>query len=347
MRREGVLYPVSGPLSFGNGHFPVPSAFAEPASCEFVPPPNRLRPANVSRMLSNLARTRAPRLIVLSAEHFSSRLLRPGIERLAEAVAPLSTRILFYVRRQDELAVSAHSTFLSCGGRHRFDPAEISLEMRYFNHLTVADDWAAVFGRENVELRSFDRLEHGIEADFLEALDIEGSGGFAPVEPANRQISLQEAAILYALNQHLADGQEAAVTSDGFESFQRSQMLRQHVLGIAKQELTARTSLRTLLTPELRATIMTTFAESNRRLAAKYGVQIPDDIPPPSTIPNAELDPTDLLACVLARSGHEILDLEQRLAAMKARTLEGRIETAKRAVKRCLHMARTSFASGD
>ena len=124
-------------------------------------------------------------------------------------------------------------------------------------------------------------------------------------------------------------------------------MLRQHVLGIAKQELTARTSLRTLLTPELRATIMTTFAESNRRLAAKYGVQIPDDIPPPSTIPNAELDPTDLLACVLARSGHEILDLEQRLAAMKARTLEGRIETAKRAVKRCLHMARTSFASGD
>ena len=335
MRRHGVLYPLSGPLNLDNGHFPVATAFVDPAHREFVPPRYWLRPADVSAALSDLVRTQAPKLILLSAEHFSSRLLRPGIERLAEAIGPISTKVLFYVRRQDELALSAQSTGLRCGSRNWLDLAKISPEVRYFNYLTVADDWAAVFGRENLELRSFDDVARGIEADFLSAIGVGGRETLAVVERRNQRISLQEAAVLHSLNRYLPDRDETVGTGR-FDDYHKAHLLRERVLGIARQELAARTPLASLLTPDLRRSIMSAFAESNRELAAKYGVEIPDDIPPPAAIPNAELDRADLLACVLARTGREILTLDEQLAALRARTLKGRLRTAKENVKRYL-----------
>lgn len=338
MRRYGVLYPLSGPLNLDNGHFPVASAFVDPAQREFVPPRYWLRPDDVSAALADLVRTRAPKLILLSAEHFSSRVLRPGIERLAEAIGPMSTKVLLYVRRQDELALSAQSTGLRCGGRSWLDPARISPKARYFNYLTVADDWAAVFGRENLELRSFDGLAHGIEADFLAAIGAGRREAAAPVARRNPRISLQEATVLHSLNQHLPDHQDAARTG-AYDDFHAACMLRERVLGIARQELAARTPLASLLTPDLRRSIMSAFAESNRELAAKYGVEIPDDIPPPAAIPNAELDKADLLACALAGAGREILNLDEQLSALRARTLKGRLRTAKENVKHYLRRA--------
>jgi hypothetical protein len=338
MRRYGVLYPLSGPLNLDNGHFPVATAFVDPAQREFVPPRHWLRPADVSAALSDLVRTQAPKLILLSAEHFSSRLLRPGIERLAEAIGPISTKVLFYVRRQDELALSAQSTGLRCGSRHWLDAAKISPEVRYFNYLTIADDWAAVFGRENLELRSFDDVARGIEADFLSAIGVSREEAAAPVERRNPRISLQEAAVLHALNQHLPDHRDAARTG-AYDDFHAAYMLRERILGIARQEPAARTPLASLLTPDLRRSIMSAFAESNRELAAKYGVEIPDDIPPPTAIPNAELDRADLLAGVLARAGREILSLDEQLSALRARTLRGRLRTAKESLRRYLRTA--------
>jgi hypothetical protein len=95
--------------------------------------------------------------------------------------------------------------------------------------LTVADDWAAVFGRENLELRSFDGLAHGIEADFLAAIGAGSRDKLAPVERRNQRISLQEAAVLHSLNRHLPDRNDAVGTGR-FAEFHKAHLLRERIL---------------------------------------------------------------------------------------------------------------------
>jgi hypothetical protein len=238
------------------------------------------------------------------------------------------------------LAVSSFSSALRSGVRWWLTADRVSLDRRYYNHLTVADDWADVFGRESMKLRAFDKLRDGIEQDFLSAIGVESANGFRPVKPRKAKISLEEAKLLHALNRHIPNWADAVSDIDP-EGFYKAQRLRERLLLITGQELTEKTSLDVVLPPAVRESIRSLFAASNRALAERYGVEIPDgvvclDAPPPSMSEAESADQTDILVRVLARSGYEILDLEQRVAALKARTLKGRARTAKAALKRLL-----------
>lgn len=337
MERYGILYPVSGPLSLNDGHFPVVSAFLEPEKCAFVPPAKRLTPAAVSEALTDLCRKRQPRLVVLSAEHFSSRLEKPSIRSLAQAIPLPRTRIMFYVRRQSDLAVSSFSSALRSGVRWWLTADRVAPGNRFFNHLAVADDWADIFGPANVELRAFDRLRAGIEQDFLSAIGVDPTSDFQPVKPRKEKISLEEARLLHALNRHIPNWLDA-VSNNEPESFYKAQRLRERVLLLSGQELTQRTALDVLLPPAVRDSIRSRFADVNRELAERYGVEIPDgNVRPNETAADiAPDDQVDLFARVLARCGYDVLDLEQRVAALEARTLKGRARAAKAAAKRLL-----------
>lgn len=340
MDRYGILYPVSGPLSLNDGHFPVVSAFLEPEKCAFVPPAKRLAPADVSEALADLCRGKKPRLVVLSAEHFSSRLEKPSIRSLASAIPLPRTRILFYVRRQSDLAVSSFSSALRSGVRWWLTADRVSPDNRFFNHLAVADDWADVFGRANIELRAFDKLRGGVEQDFLSAVGVDPATGFQPVKPRKEKISLEEARLLHALNRHIPNWVDA-VANDDPESFYKAQRLRERVLLMTGRELTDRTGLDVLLPRAVRDSIGLRFAGINRELAERYGVEIPDGaVRPDETAADiAADDQVDLFARVLARFGYDVLDLEQRIAALEARTFRGRARAAKAAVKRILGRA--------
>lgn len=335
MARYGILYPTAPPLFMDIGHFPCVTAFIAPENCEFVPPRYRLSASDVVAALGR-ARARRPRLIVISAEHFSSRLKRPDILRLAQALAEYDTSILYYARRQDDLAVSSFSTSLCAGSRGWFDPSRVKPDSRYYNHLSLADDWAAGFGAANIQVRSFDSLAHGVEDDFLSLIGADPAG-FAPVPPRKRKLTLEEATLLHRLNQHLTSWGDVAATPD-IERFYTAQRSRERIVDRITHEIDGSTSLNAILTPEQRTAIMAAFADSNRQLANKYGVEIPQRVEGGKTAARGiSLDEAEPLARLLIRTTDRLIELEQQVERLSAQTLRGRMRAARSAMARGAH----------
>lgn len=100
------------------------------------------------------------RTVVYSSEHLQSRLTtQDEISRVARLLRPLFDRIdvVVYLRRQDKLALSAHSTSMRGGASNTFSFSTINAAGPYYNHLKLLQDWSAVFGQENIIVRLFDR----------------------------------------------------------------------------------------------------------------------------------------------------------------------------------------------
>ena len=114
---------------------------------------------------------------IISSEFFHSRYREAEqIERLRAFLTPLFERIcvVYYARRQDNLAVSMHST----GVRGGYSTNRSALSVydakghHYFDHLGVCDLWSGQFGRENFYCRIYDRnkLLNGDVVDDLAAI---------------------------------------------------------------------------------------------------------------------------------------------------------------------------------
>ncbi|HEX3870733.1 MAG TPA: hypothetical protein VHV77_09870 [Pirellulales bacterium] len=95
--------------------------------------------------------------IIFSSEHCSSRLrTKDEISALHRMMAPLGSqcRIVIYLRRQDELALSAYSTGLKTGRRSKFSFPNNNKWLEYNRLLGL---WGEVFGAENLVVRIFER----------------------------------------------------------------------------------------------------------------------------------------------------------------------------------------------
>jgi hypothetical protein len=271
-----LLYPITGPFFDDNAHFPLAAAFLDAAKCDFLDGRLRREPAELHRALDRLIARNRPRALVFSAEHFSSRFGPAQLTELARFLAPHPVEVIFYVRPQDELALSAFGTGLQCGRRQWFDVDAIGEEDRYFNHCQVADDWAAVFGANNLRVRSYaDLAVSGLLSDFLAELGVGEISGLETVPRLNETINDVEARLLFSLNPHLPDWGEAFSVGEP-EKYRAAQRLRVMLLAILRRRvaLSGAKPLSTLLGQGDRARFMARFAESNRRLAERYGVAI-------------------------------------------------------------------------
>lgn len=114
----------------------------------------------------------ADRMIV-SSEHFHSRLGRWC----------LRFQIVVYLRRQDRMAVSWYSTMIKEIGDDQCAPFEVG----YPSFLELYKNWAAVFGKNAMEVRVYEEAQRGegwVVGDFLE---ICGLGcEVVPIERARR-----------------------------------------------------------------------------------------------------------------------------------------------------------------
>jgi hypothetical protein len=104
---------------------------------------------------------------VFSGEHCHSRLLQPDeVGRLRDLLRRFfdDIRIVVYLRRQDQVAVSLYSTLVKAGGTRAaiLDPA--ALDRRYYDYEALLDRWTEAFGR--------DRL---IVGRFVESMSPQGS----------------------------------------------------------------------------------------------------------------------------------------------------------------------------
>lgn len=107
--------------------------------------------------------------VIFSNEHCHSRLTNvEAVQRLKELLDPFFDRfrIVVYLRRQDELAVSRYSTMLRTGGFIREVLPMNLTRMFYFQYDGMLDRWSEVFGRQSVEPRLFGR-DNFVDGDLI------------------------------------------------------------------------------------------------------------------------------------------------------------------------------------
>lgn len=270
----GLLYPRRAPLGYGNAHLTLAAAFLEPSNAEFVAPEKGASPAELRQALSAAIASCRPRLVVLSAELFSSRFERPQIEELARFLAPDPVEIVYYARRQDEMAASSFGTGLVAGRREWFDIDDVRPGGRYFDHTLILDKWADVFGAASLKVRDYGNVARGgLLEDFLTQAGISAPLRLAGAPRLNKSISVREAQYLQALNQHLPTWEEA-LAGPGKKAYWTANRERVRLLSELRQHPDDSPPVTALIGEAESATIMLRFADTNARLAERYGVVI-------------------------------------------------------------------------
>ena len=147
--------------------------------------------------------------VVLSSEHCHSRLVEPAeIARVAALLAHHVDRVevLVYLRRQDRVAVSLHSTALKAGqiARPLLPPTEESNP--YYNYAALLERWSTAFGQAQVKPRLFEQHSFAggsLIADFCAACGIACIDGLKLPANLNRSITPEAQAFLAAINPYL------------------------------------------------------------------------------------------------------------------------------------------------
>ena len=206
LQQADFWYPAdfSAPYVESNAHFPIVASLLN-HDVDFVSPAKAAaRDQCLLRFLED-CQGRTEKTVVISAEHFSSRLLDAGkLEYFRRQLAGTFARVIIvvYVRSQVAMAPSAYSTAVKTGRSSPLDLAEVTPANPYYNILSMLDLWAGVFGRENMIAREFapHSLEGGdICADFLRVLGLSGAFMEACARQ-NESLNLAELAALRRVN---------------------------------------------------------------------------------------------------------------------------------------------------
>ena len=123
----------------------------------------------LEEQLADEVASATPRKIIVSNEHFSSRLLSISeisrVERLL-SVHCRSIKVVVYLRAQGDAHRSAYSTYVKTGGTQAFHlPSASLMRDRYFYDVML-QRWEKVFGPDNMDVRLF-ALEEFPDGDIL------------------------------------------------------------------------------------------------------------------------------------------------------------------------------------
>jgi hypothetical protein len=159
--------------------------------------------------LAKLLRRQCDKDVLISAEHFSSRLKERGIAKIAEFFDSVNerdaVRVVVFLRRHDELVTSTFSTMVRYGAIQSFEETYAqAFEDRWrYDYAFLLDAWARFFGRDNLVVRVFEpeAMPGGLVKSFLEALgrkltaDVE-----VPDKRLNRSWSIETLHVARILN---------------------------------------------------------------------------------------------------------------------------------------------------
>ena len=269
-RSSRAYYPVRTPLFHKIAHFPVVGAFLEPHQIDFVPPSYRVSIADVTQGLRLLAAENSGHSLILSAEHFSSRLRFPKLAFLKgvlkDALPDYSVKIIYHVRSQPSLYCSRFYTFVENFGTDWPRPQDIRSDDPYYNFHGIACEWAHAFGRDNVQVVNY----HGGDAlsMFSAATTIE-----FPSDVRSRQIvenasrSYEECRLLECFNSFLAP-----VDWKNYEGHAERCRLRDQFLAHLGTLSILRTPVSSMLTKGDVEHFMCEFRECNDRLQETFNL---------------------------------------------------------------------------
>jgi hypothetical protein len=200
LKEDGYLYP-------GNGiaHHDMASEFRRLTLTDF----RNNRDLAINKYLDEINTSDFDK-IILSSEHFEGLMRRNSLKKeiraLKEFLVPkFQVKIIFYVRRQDEIIESIYnesvrnidmrsdksfSEFIKITTESKPDDSlkteNISSFLNYYAPLT---EWSDVFGKENIIVRCYEQeqLPKGIYHDFLDAIGLSLDGRYRTPENRMRE----------------------------------------------------------------------------------------------------------------------------------------------------------------
>lgn len=273
--KYGILWPKNSLLFSNNGHFPIAGSFLEPKERDFVPQELCSNPQTISSTLAKTCEISNPEMVVLSAEHFSSRFRECHIRTLSNALQDFDVKVIVYVRRQDNMALSYFSTGVRYGRREWFSSNEVKPSVFIYNLRGLIDSWAKYFGKQSIIVREFERSQltgGDVVIDFLSILKIGDLSGLCTTHlKENEALTIKQLKFLVALNKRLPTWKEAAHKQDE-QAFNRAQQLREIAISALQEteSFSGSTDISNTLSTQARHEILNRFKKDNDYIAENY-----------------------------------------------------------------------------
>ncbi|MDJ0647725.1 MAG: hypothetical protein QNJ60_03375 [Xenococcaceae cyanobacterium MO_188.B19] len=206
--------------------------------------------------------------VIISSEHFHSRLtIKDEIKNLLDILKPYFTdiKILVYLRRQDQVAVSHYSTKIKVGKTKSavLLPQGVSPNDPYYNYYDLIERWASVFGKQNIDIRIFDKskfIEGDLLQDFINAVGLIKADKFVIPERKNEKLSASVQHGLMLMN-------ECFPESINNIPVKFNNQLRNYLISQLQQKYQGKEKLPTR---KEALDFYGKFSDSNKRLADKY-----------------------------------------------------------------------------
>lgn len=147
--------------------------------------------------------------VLISSEQFHSRLKKPDeVKNLFNILKPHfeDIKVLVYLRRQDQVAVSLYSTKCRVGSTSSeiFDE-QISAKNPYYNYYELVEKWTNVFGEDNIIIRIFEReefIQRDLLQDFSHTIGLEKTEHFSIPKYLNQKLSAQVQSFMVLFNDY-------------------------------------------------------------------------------------------------------------------------------------------------
>ncbi len=262
---RGILYPNAGLLDLGVSSTPTSEAGHRGFQDVLVTPVNQNSEALLSQIAEEANAYDNIHTVLISCETFSA----PRIKISTSVPESLQryfseTRILMYLRRQDDWALSFYKEVLCWPGRRpskSFHLFSKSFLPEWLDYNSRVNKWADVFGDENLRVKSYDdRVNKDIIVDFFEQLGLDVNDqeqfrfpGFNNPSLPDDLVALMRIVNRYKMNRR----QRSSITNRIFNELSDS---RHEVI------------FDPIVKPRERAAMAAKFTEMNQALADRFNI---------------------------------------------------------------------------
>ncbi len=215
---EGVYYPKT---NFGeHAQFSLVAALHEldhGKPLEFSPPGEYTVESEWLPLIKECNTRTDIHTVVLSVEHFSSRLREKGLSelnRLLNLFEGYEVEVLYFFRRQDDYFESWYSTHVKAGGKSSLEEAYNSLLMNrwFYDNAFIISKWEEYINGAKFTIHSYDivKSKAGVLSEFLSCIGSDGMNDFThPKLDKNESWNSQMLAFSRMINE--IKGQELGV----------------------------------------------------------------------------------------------------------------------------------------
>jgi hypothetical protein len=245
LARRGVLYPQKSRRDY-----------VDSQEGEYIVPEKKYR--NYAALV-HLCR-RKDKNVILSSETFS---LITNVSAMKAALGDANAVIICYLRRQDNVLQSLYNQSVKGGGYYK-DIGDFVFP-HPLDYFELLGRWAAVFGKENIVVRPYEKQQfkdNDLISDFLSIVGLELTVDFARLaKNANPRLPLEALEYMRLLNSLLRDKKMSKAIK---------KRLIPYCLERFKDSTASLYFEQSLFTPAQKRAILERYAPSNQRVAREY-----------------------------------------------------------------------------